>query len=162
MRLFLTFEKRTLFLIFLVMVLLVFFFSAFSSAANAGTDGNTLSERITFLKQIGCRVDSQSERHKTISIPHDFSDVYLNYNAVQKQAGYDLAFYKGCECEHYSYDVVEFNGVESPEYYKANLIVYNGRIIGGDISSSEIDGEMLPLMKRYEKTEVRQIYIDPA
>lgn len=73
-------------------------------------------------------------------IPEVFNDVYERYNALQKEAGYDLSFYKGKKCMRYTYVIPSVNA-------RANIIVYNGKIIGGDISGITIDGVMIPLKR---------------
>ena len=133
-----------------------------SGIVNAQSDGNSRKNRTDYLKSIGCYVKSETETKKNVTIPYDFSDVYRNYNDIQKQAGYDLSGYKGCKCVIYSYDVDSFADIEDTRYFKANIIVYKGRIIGGDISSVEIDGEMYPLKKRNEETKIRQVYFQSA
>lgn len=154
--------RKSLVVVLFVLILTVLFMSKFSSLANVKTNGLTREDRIAFLKDLGCFVTPDSETEKAIQIPVEFSDVYVNYNEIQKNAGYDLSFYKGAKCYLFSYDITELSDNESPEYMKANLIVYKGRIIGGDISSAEIDGEMFPLLRRDEKTKIRQVYLDPA
>ncbi|MBO4468379.1 MAG: DUF4830 domain-containing protein [Clostridia bacterium] len=162
MRLFSVLTKKSLLVILFALVLTLCFVSKFSTLANAKTDGATRKQRTEFLRNLGCFVNAESETKKEIVIPEVFSDVYKNYNLIQNQAGYDLDLYKGCRCYMFSYDVNELSDGVDPKYFKANVIVYKGRIIGGDISSAELDGVMFPLVKRDEKTKIRQVYFDPA
>lgn len=74
-----------------------------------------------------------------ITIPEDFNAVYERYNNLLKEGGYDLTPYKGKKCKRYTYLI-------PPENARANILVYNGKIIGGDISSITIDGIMLPII----------------
>ena len=62
---------------------------------------------------------------------------------MQKSAGYDLSLYKGCQVTIYTYQInpVQNSAGESV----VNLMVYNNKIIGGDISSTALGGYMLPL-----------------
>ena len=75
------------------------------------------------------------------TIPSEFNDVWENYNILQKENGYDLGLYKGKKCKRYTYLIPAKNA-------RANIIVCEGKIIGGDISSITIDGIMKPLEKR--------------
>ena len=77
---------------------------------------------------------------KEIVIPEEFSDVYMKYNGLQRSAGYDLMPYRGRKATVYTYRVTD------AEDTVINLIVSDGKIIGGDISSVRIDGEMKPLI----------------
>lgn len=94
---------------------------------------------------LGLEVAEESASTRCIYIPQRFSDVYENYNELQNSAGYDLSAFKGCEVTVYTYEI------KTPEGYSGdcvvNLMVYRDRIIGGDISSSQLDGFMLPLCK---------------
>ena len=76
-----------------------------------------------------------------VTIPEQFNQVYERYNNLLKEGGYDLSPYKGKKCIRYTYLIPSQNA-------RANILVYNGKIIGGDISSITIDGIMKPLEKR--------------
>ncbi len=115
------------------------------TAANIIPDADTNAARVQFIKALGLNPDETATAVKEIIIPENFSDVYNNYNKLQLQAGYDLSLYKGCNATLYTHSI------ETPSGYSGNcvvnIIVYNDRIIGGDISSAELDGFMLPLCK---------------
>lgn len=84
---------------------------------------------------------------KNITVPAVFSPVYERYNELQKAAGYDLSAYKGEKAVVYTYDVTNYpdkmGGILSD--VKVNIILYGGRIIGGDICNTEMNGFMVPL-----------------
>lgn len=152
MKVYLIFTRKVLALIFCTVLLFLCFSLKYKSVAQTAKNGNTQAERIEFLRGIGCQVSAESETKKQITVPVSFSDVYKVYNGVQKKANYDLTLYKGEKCTVYTYKVLKCDFVGDTKYFNANLIIYNGRIIGGDISSSELSGEMYPLIKQYEKT----------
>ncbi len=107
--------------------------------------GDTVTDRVTFAKSLGYSISEQYETKKEIVIPSVFSDVYENYNALQKNNGFDLSAYKGEQAEVYTYPVTnhpEGDGV------MMNIIVCKGRIIGGDICSAEYDGFMTGLVRK--------------
>ena len=106
--------------------------------------GETVTDRVTFAKSLGYSISEQYETKKEIVIPSVFSDVYENYNALQKNNGFDLSAYKGEQATVYTYPVTnhpEGDGV------MMNIIVCKGRIIGGDICSAEYDGFMTGLVR---------------
>ncbi|MEE0867728.1 MAG: DUF4830 domain-containing protein [Clostridia bacterium] len=78
-----------------------------------------------------------------IVLPERFGAVYERYNEIQKAGGYDLTAYRGKSCTRYTYEIPSKNA-------RANILVYEGKIIGGDISSITIDGIMIPIKKEYE------------
>ena len=74
------------------------------------------------------------------TIPESFTPVYERYNSLLEKNGYSLVPYKGKECTRYTYLIPSVNA-------RANIIVYDGKVIGGDISGITIDGVMIPIMK---------------
>lgn len=66
-------------------------------------------------------------------IPETFGDVYQNYNAIQTEQGFDLSKFKGKQVTRSTYSVLNYP--EQKEYIRANLLIYNDEIIGGDICS---------------------------
>ena len=77
------------------------------------------------------------------TIPEEFNAVYERYNALLKESGYDLAPFKGKKCKRYTYLIPSQNA-------RANIIVHDGKIIGGDISGITLDGMMLPIKNNIE------------
>ena len=75
------------------------------------------------------------------------NQTYRNYNELQKKAGFDLSAYKGSKAKVYTYKVLSYGPFKAQDNARLNLIVYNGRIIGGDISTVAINGVMLPLLR---------------
>ncbi len=115
---------------------------------NLDENAKTNADRLLFIKEFGYTVLSSEPVTKAVIIPEVFYDVYKNYNALQKSSGYDLSLYKGCEVTIYTYQI------NSPQGYEGecaiNLIVYNDRIIGGDVSSAALGGFMLPIKNQSE------------
>lgn len=94
-----------------------------------------------FLTSLGYEF-SENFTEKIFTIPYEFDMVYNNYNELQKEVGFDLSLYKGRECVMYTYEIHNHPFGDC----NANIIVYKGDIIGGDISSVNLDGFMTPLM----------------
>ncbi len=113
--------------------------------SNNNADAKTNADRIIFINNLGYEVINSQPDTKTVFIPDVFYNVYENYNSLQKSAGYDLSLYKGCSVKIYTYKINTPVGYEGE--CVANLIVYNDRIIGGDISSVALGGFMLPLKR---------------
>ena len=76
-----------------------------------------------------------------ITIPENFGAVYTKYNEMLKKEGYDLSAYKGERCIRYTYFIPQHNA-------RANILVHNARIIGGDICGITIDSIMIPIKRR--------------
>lgn len=145
MRLYLTLTKKRLAVMLAAVLLLIGICGRFAAVTSVAEDASTNAKRVDFAASVGCVVDETAVSEKQVRIPENFSDVYERYNELQKQAGYDLTGYKGCEVTLYTYKVTE-GGIAGEETL-VNLIVYRDRVIGGDISSAAVDGSMLPLKK---------------
>lgn len=103
----------------------------------------TNQERIAFISNFGYDVISEPKQIKDIIIPEQFNDTYTRYNILQKRQGFDLERYKGKNAKTYSYAVTNYPDIDnSEEEIRANLIVCDGVIIGGDICSVRLDGFM--------------------
>lgn len=97
-------------------------------------------QRIRFLKQFGWEVSAEPTEIVEVAIPTEFNDVYENYNNLQKKQGFDLSAYRGKSVKRWTYDVTNYP--ENRPHVKANLLVYDNKIIGGDICSLELNGFM--------------------
>ncbi len=97
--------------------------------------------RVEFIRSLGLSPNEQAVSVKETVIPTRFNDVYSRYNELQAEAGYDLQPLSGKTVTVYCYEVGLLNG--SPAY--VNLIICDNRVVGGDISSAELSGFMLPL-----------------
>ena len=142
-----TVTKKSLAAVFLLTLLIIIVGGQFYAAANPTVDAKTNAQRVSFIKSLGLEPDDSNAQSKTVTIPLRFSSVYKNYNALQIKAGYDLSNYKGLTVTVYNYPVGRISADNDDEYY-VNLMVYRNRIIGGDISSRNFHGEMLPLSIR--------------
>ncbi len=110
---------------------------------DALASATTEQERYLFLEQAGYTVDAtQPETKQMVEIPHRFSAVYETYQQLQQKAGYDLVPFSGKEVTLYTYQLV----YPARTDVCAHLLVYQGKIIGGDITAlSADDGFMKPL-----------------
>lgn len=94
--------------------------------------------RINFLKQFGWEVNPEAIEEKSVVIPNKFDTVFAGYNELQILQGLDLSKYKRKEVTRYTYVVTNYDGYSGKVL--ANLIVYRGRVIGGDICTESADG----------------------
>lgn len=95
-------------------------------------------DRIAFLKQFGLEVTAEPTEATTVTIPAEFDKVFAAYNELQRKQGLDLSSYSGRTVERYTYTVTNY-----PQYtgtVQANLLIYRGRVIGGDVSSADPNG----------------------
>lgn len=103
------------------------------------------NDRTEFINSLGIKVEKGFFK-KQVIIPNDFNKTYLKYNELQKTAGFDLLPYAGRQVTLYTYYKQNDNTV------KVNILVYGGKIIGGDICSTELSGSMAPLCREKLKS----------
>ena len=103
-------------------------------------------ETSAYLEQCGWKVETPALKEETVLIPKSFSNVFETYNDLQKQQGFDLSRYAGCEVKLYTYKVLDSNLGDN---VLASLYVSDGRVVGGDVHSTALDGFMCGL--RQEK-----------
>ena len=108
---------------------------------------STEEERQEFLSSMGWKVSEEYIECRSVTIPEEFNEVYENYNALQKQQGFDLESYKGKTVEVYSYEVYNYEGHEDKHCMICTLMVCDGVLIGGDVCCTELGGFMTGLKK---------------
>lgn len=97
-------------------------------------------ERVAFLKQFGWEVESEPVEIDQVLIPQKFNKVYEKYNDIQREQGLDLTKFKGKSCKRIGYQVTNYPG--GGENVRANLLIYEDKVIGGDVCSTQLDGFM--------------------
>lgn len=121
-----------------VVLLLVWVLGGFSS--DGGAVASTKEQRIAFLESLGWKVDPESECEKDVVIPEVFDEIFESYNAMQKKAGFDLEAYKGKTVKKYTYKILNYPSAEKDDIIKSDLLVLDGKVIGGDVYSPRLDG----------------------
>lgn len=123
-----------------VLIVAVVLALVFSGGDKGGFNGETLEQRMNFLASLGLEADPESERAKDVIIPEEFDEIFENYNALQKKAGFDLENYKGKTVKKYTYKILNYPTAEKDDIIMSDLLVLDGKIIGGDVYSPRLDG----------------------
>lgn len=139
--------KVVLLLLFVVFTVISLFVLSRDSAQTGKGDSVTLKastheERMAFLSQYGWEIDEEPIEVREVIIPEEFDDTYTAYNEIQKNQGFDLTVYAGMRVKRWTYTVKNYTGYENRECIHANILVYEGIVVGGDICSVELDGFM--------------------
>ncbi|MBR1841728.1 MAG: DUF4830 domain-containing protein [Oscillospiraceae bacterium] len=97
-------------------------------------------DRVGYLSALGWQVEEEPVETVSVRIPEKFESVLQDYNSLQRSQGNDLEKYAGKLCTRYTYKVTNYpTGDES---VVADLIVYRGKVIAGDVQSVAIGGFM--------------------
>ena len=92
---------------------------------------NTADLCVLWLENKGLEVDPKSAVMTRVTIPAEFDEIYLEYNALQTENGFDLRHWAGMEADHYSYTLT--NAPNNRDDIRANLLTYDGTVIGFDL-----------------------------
>ena len=126
------------------MALLVFFVALLAVALiivshHTAEAGKTAALNIS---QFGWSVKEDPVEVCEVIIPAEFDDVYEKYNELQKEQGFDLSLYASKRVKRWTYEITNYTGYENTGFIHANILVYDGKVIGGDVCSTELNGFM--------------------
>lgn len=134
---FLVFKKGQIILALLLASVIVF--ALFFSFAK---EDKTAELCLDFLESLGYEALDSSPEIAQIKVPEGFGKVYENYNLIQKEAGFDLMPLRGNTVMRYSFNL------KDDEDLIANILIFEGKICGGDIANVSFHGKMLPLLPK--------------
>lgn len=105
---------------------------------------------VKFIESYGWKPDVSSVEIEEFALPEVFDTIYKKYNQYQKDVGLDISPYKGKLVKRYTFKI---NNYKNPEKYKnqqvyADVLVYNKKIIAGDLKTNELNGFMVSLKNR--------------
>ena len=101
--------------------------------------GDTNDSRVAYLATFGWSVNAQPTETQQVKIPDTTENkVFARYNDLQISQGFDLTDYAGKEVTRYVYEILNYPDAKAPVY--ASVLIYDGHIIGGDITDSSSDG----------------------
>lgn len=95
----------------------------------------TDEDRLKLLTDLGWKTTGEVVEEESFTLPETFDRVLLGYNEIQKDQGLDLTRYRKKKVTRYTYEITNYPDYEGRVY--ANLIVWRGRVIAGDISSAD-------------------------
>ena len=113
-----------------------------------GILGETNEQRIAYIASFGWDAGLVHTDVEDVRIPVRFDETYEQYNTLQKEQGFDLMKYRACYVKRYAYSISNFTEDSSSVPICAHLLVFEGEIIGADISSSQADGLVTVLARK--------------
>ena len=98
------------------------------------------SEIEDFLNKFGVKADISDIKREKVIIPHQFNQIYEDYNKLQQKIGLDLAKFKGEKAEKLTI------AVDSDQADFAVLLLHDDKVIGGHLTTLEYGGKNLSLI----------------
>ena len=129
--------KKRLAVVLAAVVLAFILAGQFLSVGANQIDLSTNEKRVQYINTLGINLQSDDFTQKQVVIPQTFNKVYDNYNNLQLKSGFNLKNYSGKQVTIFTYNIDSQTVV--------NLITFNNKLIGGDVASLKIDGEMTAL-----------------
>ena len=105
----------------------------------------TNDDRLEFISQFGIAAKEAPTETVDFRVPESFDKVISGYNEIQKKQGLDLSKYKNKRVTRYTYEASGYEG--SAETVFVNIIVYRNTVIACDVSSTDPEGFVAPLVK---------------
>ena len=124
--------------VFIIIALAAVIAAAALLFSGGGLD--TPEARAEYLSSLGWDVDPASETGKDVVLPEEFGGTIAQYNALQREQGFDLEPYAGREIQSWTYKLRSYPSGE--ENVTAQLYTYKGKAIAGDIHSNALGGFM--------------------
>lgn len=134
--------------VFLIVLAGIWCIFKLSSGGGTHIPGGTNEERIRYIESFGWESAPVPSSVEEIRIPSRFDEAYTQYNALQKEQGFDLMKYRACFVKKYTYEIAAPDGSDPAVPICADLLVLDGEIVGADISSLEADGLVAALAKK--------------
>ncbi len=107
-------------------------------SSKVSNNAKTTQQHIDFLNAYGYNIVEKPVQIQEIIIPQEFSSEYEKYNEFQKLSGFDLSKFKGYRVKKYTYKVLNYP--DSSEEVVANILIYNNKVVGGDVCSTKLGG----------------------
>ena len=140
--------KTAVFGIILLIAAAIWILTRFISTATSGISGKNDYERIAFIESFGWDAGNVPVDIEEIRIPVEFDEAYEEYNALQREQGFDLRKFRAHIAKKYTYELRNSDGSSLAVPLCANLIVIDGKIVGADISSRQAGGLVTVLAKK--------------
>jgi hypothetical protein len=104
---------------------------------------------LDYLQSLGWDVSGEPVCDQVL-MPDSFSDAYSGFLAIQEKGGFDLTACAGQTVTRYTFTLNNYPTGE--QGILADVMVLDGRIVGGEIRSPKLDGFMRALVARDQIT----------
>ena len=136
-----------------LVAVLILCIPSYAVTAVSASDGSKVytgvksnADRIAFLNRFGWEVSAEPNETVNVTVPDEFDDIFEGYNALQREQGLDLSRYRRKTVTRYTYTVTNYPDYAGEVF--ATLLVYRGRVIGGDICSADANGFIHGFLKK--------------
>lgn len=135
-------RRRLLRFLIPVLLALLCLFAVRLCAAKGGGNAETNEARVAYLAALGWEVEAEPLETLSLTLPDPLEEPYLSYNVLQQSQGFDLMPCRGKTLERFTYAVTNHPAHAD---CRANLYVYRGEIVAGDILCPGEGGFVAPL-----------------
>ncbi len=111
---------------------------AFERKERADARAATAEQREAYLTGLGWEIERTPLSVREVKIPAGFDAEYAVYSGLQSEQGFDLQALRGERVKLYTYRVNNYPAENADMV--ANLLVKDGRVVGGDICQARAGG----------------------
>lgn len=104
-------------------------------------DASVNNMNVEYAQNLGWKINPSPVSITHLVIPNEFDAVFETYNALQKKSGFDLSPFRGKRVSRYTYEVENHIHSQDSNVF-LGILVFENRIIAGEISSTDITGFM--------------------
>ena len=127
-------------LLLLLVVIDITGFGKDALSVSVDLSGSDDAARAAFLTEYGWQVSAHPMETAEFTLPKTMTPTLRVYNDLQKSQKMDLTPYFGKTVTRYTYEIRNYpDGITG---VRANLLVYDGKIIAGDVCTVASDGFM--------------------
>ena len=123
-----------------VILLLDGLLSSTAKRVSACAEQHTVTRMVDFLKGYGYECDEAPDEVCDQTLPTEFDRVMTIYNDLQKSQGFDLEKYKGKTVKRFSFKIKNYPDTDEEVF--ADILFFDGEIIGGDVCTRSLNGFM--------------------
>lgn len=98
----------------------------------------TPEQRVAYLEALGWEAEPEPVEALRLTLPETLEEPYRSYNELQRRQGFDLTPYLGETLERYTYTVTNYPN--RPKGCQADLYIYDGAVVAGDVVCTGADG----------------------
>ena len=108
-----------------------------AEARTASARAYTADDRAAYLTGFGWKIEETPLSVREVAIPRVFNAEFSEYSKLQSEQGFDFERLRGERVKLYTYRVTNYPAAGVTE---AELLIKDGRVVGGDISRKSMGG----------------------
>ena len=124
---------------FMKQIAVIFLALILSGCTAPASSQSQIQTCLDFLQSYGIEAEPEPIEESVLVIPQEFDPVYEHYEELVAKDGFTLIPYRGKQVTRLTFPVTNYPGRED---VRANVLLYQGSVIAGDLSTVSLYGFM--------------------